>query len=292
MNKVFKCIRARCAGFARQDTGAATVDWVLLCSGATVMGFIALDMGQQSMGSYSATLRNEVQAPYFETSWTSTLNIPPQENWPDQPAITPVPDLDQDNGVLDDVFEVLNPAAIPSCETTDATCAVPPATDTTEPVPPGVTAPATPPAPPAPPAPVTVVNGDFATNDGSGWTFSGSGMLIVYYNVLGFNAGNSEPGGTASQTVTTQSGQAYVLSVEAGENGSTVGTHTLVTEIIDATGTVIATRTDVIMDASSQTLTLPFVATSAQTTLRFHNPTSSATYITDVIIDNVTVTPI
>lgn len=283
----------RLVAFARQEAGVATVDWVMLCSGATVMGLIALNMGQASVGTYSANLRDEVQSPYFQTGWTSTLAIPPEETWPDLPPITPTPDGGPTASVLTDVFDVLEPVVDPSCTpgTTDCPVTTPAGTaDPTTPTAPSVITPVPPPAPA--PVPVTVVNGDFATNDATGWTVSGLGTLIVYYNVLGFNAGNSEPGGTASQTVTTQSGQAYVLSVDAGENGSMVGLHTLVTEILDDTGTVIAARTDVIMDASSQTLTLPFVATSAQTTLRFHNPASSATYITDVIIDNVTVTPI
>jgi Flp pilus assembly pilin Flp len=74
--------------FVRKEAGAATVDWVLLCAGATAMAMMALNMGKSSVGTYSANVRDEVQSPYFETSWTSALDIPPQEIWGEMDAIT------------------------------------------------------------------------------------------------------------------------------------------------------------------------------------------------------------
>jgi hypothetical protein len=76
----------------RQEAGVATVDWVLLCSGATAIAIMALNMGQSSVSTYSANVRDEVQSPYFETSWTSALDIPPQEIWDELDPITPNPD--------------------------------------------------------------------------------------------------------------------------------------------------------------------------------------------------------
>ena len=76
--------------FLSGERGVATVDWVLLCCGATATAIMALDMGQNSITDYSAGVRNEIQSPYFNTSWTSTLEIPPEEYWPDQDPITPV----------------------------------------------------------------------------------------------------------------------------------------------------------------------------------------------------------
>ncbi len=138
---------------------------------------------------------------------------------------------------------------------------------------------------------MTVANGDFATGDATGWSLSGSGTLLVYSNALGFNARDSVVGGLAAQTVTTEVGQAYTLSVDVSEFGSNAGDHTLVIEIADAQGAIVATRTDVVLNASSLTLTLPFVSTTAAMTLRFLNPSSTATVVTDLIIDNVAVTP-
>ncbi len=151
MSVGFTGVRDRLWAFARQELGAATVDWVLLCSGATVMGLVALNMGQQSVGSYSATVRNEVQSPYFETSWTSALAIPPQENWPDQPAITPVPGLDQTAGVLGDVFDVLTPPEPVTCGTGAGGCPGDATTGSTQDTPPDTTPTTRPPPTPIPP---------------------------------------------------------------------------------------------------------------------------------------------
>lgn len=292
MSVGFTGVRDRLWAFARQELGAATVDWVLLCSGATVMGLVALNMGQQSVGSYSATVRNEVQSPYFQTNWTSALDIPPQEDWPDQPAIIPVSAVDETQGVLDEIFDVLTPPAEPECDATAGACTIyqpgtaqPTVNDPLAPSDP------TPSTPAAPPAPVVVVNGDFADETGLGWTRWGNGVIDLYLGFLAFNSRDSSPGGTVSQTVVTQVGQAYVLSVSAGEYGANAGDHNLTLSILDAAGVTIATRTDLVRNASSQTFSLPFVATTQRLMLRFSNPWSSATNGTDLTIDNVTITP-
>ena len=80
---------ARLRGYCRDEAGVATVDWVLICCGATAMGVMALNMGQESLGDYSSGVRDEVQSPYFETSWTDTLDIPPEEYWEEQDPIEP-----------------------------------------------------------------------------------------------------------------------------------------------------------------------------------------------------------
>ncbi len=144
--------------------------------------------------------------------------------------------------------------------------------------------------------PVTVANSSFDSGT-TGWTVAGAGTDVYGVdgnNALAFNASDSASGGTLEQTVNTQTGRDYDLSVDASEFdfGGAVGDHTLVIEVIDSNGQVIATRTDVIADESSQTLTLAFTSTTADVTLRFSNPSSTETISTDLRVDNITVTEV
>jgi len=69
------------AGFTRSEAGVATVDWVLLCSAATGAAILALDLGQDNLGGYTQDIRNEMQEPLFETTWTETMEIKPEDVW-------------------------------------------------------------------------------------------------------------------------------------------------------------------------------------------------------------------
>ncbi|MCR9148164.1 MAG: Hint domain-containing protein, partial [Rhodobacteraceae bacterium] len=144
--------------------------------------------------------------------------------------------------------------------------------------------------------PVTVQNSGFESDE-TDWTVTGDGTLV--YNVDGdkamaFNANDHGTGGTIEQTVNMQVGRAYELSLDASEVDFFGGTgdHTLVVEVIDSNGSVIATQTQVIANETEQTVTLPFTATTDDITLRFSNPTSTQTVDTDLTIDNITVTPV
>lgn len=75
--------------FMRAEEGVATVDWVIICATATAAGIIALNLGQSGLGRYSADVRNEVQAPYFETSWTQNIPLPDPADWDPVAPITP-----------------------------------------------------------------------------------------------------------------------------------------------------------------------------------------------------------
>ncbi|NEX46588.1 Hint domain-containing protein [Pseudotabrizicola algicola] len=138
---------------------------------------------------------------------------------------------------------------------------------------------------------VSVTNGNFASGT-TGWTIGGSGTTTVTNGYMAFNASGSSAGGTFQQTVTTQAGATYALSFDAFETGLGIGNHTLLVDVLDSSGVVIATQTYQISDGTSQRITVPFTSTTNQITLRFSNPTSSATLSTDLAVDNISVAPL
>ena len=56
--------------FFRAEDGAVTVDWVVVFAAATGLAIATLELGQSGLSVYSENVRDEVQAPYFHTSWT------------------------------------------------------------------------------------------------------------------------------------------------------------------------------------------------------------------------------
>lgn len=75
--------------FLRRQDGVATVDWVIICAGATGAALVLLNLGQDGLSQYSGDVRDEVQSPYFDTSWTVNVPIPPQDTWGSGTPITP-----------------------------------------------------------------------------------------------------------------------------------------------------------------------------------------------------------
>lgn len=67
--------------FARAEDGVATVDWVILTGAATATAIVFANVTRDDLTDYSRGVRQEVQSPYFETSWTEALSIPPEEFW-------------------------------------------------------------------------------------------------------------------------------------------------------------------------------------------------------------------
>ena len=61
--------------FLRRSDGVATADWVILACGATAMGVMVLTRGLESLGGYSAGVRDELQNGEFDASWVEALPI-------------------------------------------------------------------------------------------------------------------------------------------------------------------------------------------------------------------------
>lgn len=144
--------------------------------------------------------------------------------------------------------------------------------------------------------PVDITNSGFDSGS-TGWTTTGAGTFVYAPggdNAMAFNANNNGTGGTAQQKIATQPGAEYALSLNAFEHDLSGGAadHTLLIEVIDANGQVITSQTEVIANEASEVITLNFIAADESVILRFSNPTSTGSNDTDLMIDNVTVTPV
>jgi Ca2+-binding RTX toxin-like protein len=141
----------------------------------------------------------------------------------------------------------------------------------------------------------TLLNSGFNT-DLSGWTVLNptGGSLPVWDTASGdgfvrINRNDeSSYGDGIRQNVTTTIGSEYKLSVLAGETGGAAGNHTVLLEVLDANSNVIATKSVVILDGTTQTVDLSYVATTSSTSIRITNPTSTATVTTDLAIYSAT----
>ncbi len=137
--------------------------------------------------------------------------------------------------------------------------------------------------------PVTVVNGDFA-NGATGWAGIDGTITRVEEGSLSFNAEDQPAGGTISQTIQTQTGAKYTLSLDAFENNTGIANHTLLVEVVDANGVVIASQSVLVLNDTTQQVSVPFTATTNAVTLRHSNTAATETINTDLKIDNITVT--
>jgi len=61
--------------FLKDESGVATVDWVVIAAGATAMGVMALGITQTEMGEYSWSLRDNLQATSYDSTWTEYLTL-------------------------------------------------------------------------------------------------------------------------------------------------------------------------------------------------------------------------
>lgn len=61
--------------FFRDESGVATVDWVVIAAGATAMGIMALDISFDEMGDYSWSVRENLQEGHYDTTWSNSLAL-------------------------------------------------------------------------------------------------------------------------------------------------------------------------------------------------------------------------
>ncbi len=143
-----------------------------------------------------------------------------------------------------------------------------------------------------------ISNGSFSGGL-TGWTVNnptGGAAPIVYSAgspispAAAFNNNDEAAiGDSIQQTIATQPGETYDLSLRMYENGGGAANHTIVVSVLDASNTVVATQTYVILNGTSQTQTFAFTATSVATTIVITNTASTGSAVTDVMVDDVSV---
>ncbi|WP_225025954.1 calcium-binding protein [Xinfangfangia pollutisoli] len=129
-----------------------------------------------------------------------------------------------------------------------------------------------------------------------GWTplnpTGGTGPYQGVYNnnaYVGLN-GYEEAvyGDGIQQTIsTTAAGARYNLTLQAGELGGGNADHTILIEVLDGSGNVIASRTEVVANAQQPFFTLEYIAAGPNTTIRITNQTSTGTASSDLVVWSV-----
>ncbi|WP_306007140.1 Hint domain-containing protein [Aquicoccus porphyridii] len=136
----------------------------------------------------------------------------------------------------------------------------------------------------------TLTNEDF-DSDLSGWATlnpSGGPGPIWDAGFVRINRQNEPAGGDGiEQSITTTASSQYSLSVVAGENGGGDGDHTVLIEVYDQDGALLASETRLILNETTQTITFTYEALSEDTIIRVTNPSSSNTVTTDLAIYSV-----
>ena len=143
-----------------------------------------------------------------------------------------------------------------------------------------------------------ITNGTFASGL-SGWTVNNptGGAAPITYTAgtpaspgVGFNNNDEAAiGDSIQQTITTQPGETYDLSLRLYENGSGVGTHTVVVTVLDASGNVVSSQTYVVLNGTIQNPTFAFTATTSTMTIRITNTASTTSVNSDLMVDDVSV---
>jgi hypothetical protein len=151
-------------------------------------------------------------------------------------------------------------------------------------------------ATPALPAGSTIMTGWTVGNDGvvsmvNGEFFGAS--PVDGSQQVAFNGGNGPVGGSILQTFSTTVGQTYTVSFFVGRAGSGGGTMSVYAEVTSSNGQVLGSlaATGPVAPGYSSPQSFTFTATTETATLTFRD-TSSATVAVDLMLDNVSVTPL
>jgi hypothetical protein len=143
-------------------------------------------------------------------------------------------------------------------------------------------------------------NGGFET-DFAGWTQTGSVQVVSGsfwvategVRVAAFNAGNSKPNGTLSQSFATTAGRTYTLEFDVGAISSMNRNEQRLQVIVQGQGSALLSETVSVFatgnGARYEPLRFSFEADSSTTTLTFKD-VSFVTANLDLLLDNVRVT--
>ena len=139
-----------------------------------------------------------------------------------------------------------------------------------------------------------IINGDFSAR-GFGWTVrnptGGAGPEFLSTGFVAFNSSNEAAyGDSIEQNFTAAVGITQTVSMDLIENNGGVGDHTFQIDVLDDSGTVIASQTYVALNNSTTNVSFTFTPTTTTSTLRITNTSSTNTSSSDGKIDNVSIT--
>jgi len=144
-----------------------------------------------------------------------------------------------------------------------------------------------------------------STNALTGWTVGTTGLVsfangpalgvspVDGVQQIGFNGGDTPPGGSIAQSFSTAVGQMYKVSFYVGRIGSGSGAMSLLAQVKSSTGELLGLLTGTAPDSPGygEAQTFTFTAATATSTLTFVD-VSTATVAVDMLLDNVSVAPV
>lgn len=138
-----------------------------------------------------------------------------------------------------------------------------------------------------------ISNGNFSSGL-TGWAVSnpsgGNPPSNSAAGVVSFNTGNETTyGDSIEQTFSAAVGSTQTVSLQLIEDNGGNADHTFRIDIVDANGNVIATQTHTVLNNSTKDVSFDFVPTTATSTIRITNTTSTASKNTDGKVDDVSI---
>ncbi len=139
-----------------------------------------------------------------------------------------------------------------------------------------------------------IFNGDFSLGT-AGWTlvdgnFDGFFPAVNVLGSLSFNTNDRPAGDSVERTFIAQVGVEHTLSLDLIEENGGVADHTFRIEILDDTGTVIASETHTVLNDSTNAVSFTFTPVTNNSTLVITNTATTNTFSTDGRVDNVVIT--
>ncbi len=139
-----------------------------------------------------------------------------------------------------------------------------------------------------------IFNGDFALGT-AGWTLvdgNSDGFLPAFNgDGLSFNANDRPAGDAIQQSFIAQVGVEHTISLDLIEANGGVANHTFRIDLLDDSGTVLASETHTAFDNSTNSVSFEFTPTTNVTTLVITNTATTNTVSTDGAIDNIVIVP-
>ncbi len=137
-----------------------------------------------------------------------------------------------------------------------------------------------------------ITNGDFSAL-GTGWTVNnptGGNPPIFWLDAVSFNGSDETVyGDSIQQTFSASVGVTQTVTMDLFEDNPVGGVHTFQIDILDSGGSVIATHTYIVPDNGTVNVNFTFVPTTATSTIRITNTTSTNSIATDGQVDNVSI---